>query len=120
MGSLCGMTDAPSTKPISSNKWILGYLMQEKSVFIPSLIALFVTAALSLAFPWFLKELIGNPVDAFRSPEKIDPQQVLAESNAITLKLLAALALQALIGFFRVQGFIRAGESALNRLRPRS
>ena len=91
--------------------------MQEKAVFIPSLVALFITAGLSLAFPWFLKELVGNPVDAFRGQGQVDPQKVLAESNAVALKLLAALALQAFIGFFRVQGFIRSGESAFNRLR---
>ena len=112
------MTESSNTpKPISSNKWILGYLMREKAVFIPSLIALFVTAGLSLAFPWFLKELVGNPVDAFRGQGHVDPQKVLEQSNAVALKLLAALALQAFIGFFRVQGFIRSGESALNRLR---
>ena len=117
MGSFCGVPEPTSSKPVSSNKWILSYLMQEKAVFIPSLIALFVTAALSLAFPWFLKELIGNPVDAFRGTSAVDPQEVMAKSNGIVLKLMAALALQAFIGFFRVQGFIRAGESALNRLR---
>lgn len=112
------MSESSNTpKPISSNKWILGYLMREKAVFIPSLIALFVTAGLSLAFPWFLKELVGNPVDAFRGQGHVDPQKVLEQSNAVALKLLAALALQAFIGFFRVQGFIRSGESALNRLR---
>ncbi|MEI7908725.1 MAG: ABC transporter transmembrane domain-containing protein [Verrucomicrobiota bacterium] len=111
------MPEPISAKPISSNKWIWGYLMQEKAVFVPSLVALFVTAGLSLAFPWFLKELIGNPVDALRTPQTLDPLEVLAKSNAIVLKLVAALALQAFIGFFRVQGFIRAGESALNRLR---
>jgi len=111
------MPEPLAAKPISSNKWIWGYLMQEKAVFLPSLVALFVTAGLSLAFPWFLKELVGNPVDAFRSPGALDPQKVLADSNAIVLKLVAALVLQAFIGFFRVQGFIRAGESALNRLR---
>ena len=91
--------------------------MQEKAVFIPSLVALFLTAALSLAFPWFLKDLVGNPVDAFRGGQAPDPTKVLADSNSVALKLLAALALQAFIGFFRVQGFIRSGESALNRLR---
>ncbi len=111
------MPEPISAKPISSNKWIWGFLMQEKAVFVPSLVALFVTAGLSLAFPWFLKELIGNPVDALRTPQTLDPLEVLAKSNAIVLKLVAALALQAFIGFFRVQGFIRAGESALNRLR---
>ncbi len=111
------MTHSPVPKPVPSHKWILGYLMQEKAVFLPSLVALFLTAALSLAFPWFLKDLVGNPVDAFRGGQAPDPAKVLADSNSVALKLLAALALQAFIGFFRVQGFIRSGESALNRLR---
>ncbi len=109
------MSEPLAKKPISSHRWILGYLMQEKAIFIPSLAALFFTALLSLAFPWFLKELIGNPADAMKNG--VDPAQVLAKSNRVVLELVAVLALQAGIAFFRVQGFIRSGESALNRLR---
>ncbi|MBC8127047.1 MAG: ATP-binding cassette domain-containing protein [Gloeobacteraceae cyanobacterium ES-bin-144] len=109
------MSEQKSKKSISSNRWILGYLMEEKAIFLPSLGALFFTAMLSLAFPWFLKELIGNPADALKSG--VDPQQVLAKSNRIVLELVAVLGLQAFIAFFRVQGFIRSGESALNHLR---
>ena len=106
----------PKTKPsLSSQRWILGYLMQEKTIFFPSVAALFFTAMLSLAFPWFLKELIGNPTDALKNG--VDPAVVLAKSNRVVLELTVILALQACIAFFRVQGFIRAGESALNRLR---
>jgi ATP-binding cassette subfamily B protein len=109
------MSEPKPKKSISSHRWILGYLMAEKAVFLPSLAALFFTAMLSLAFPWFLKELIGNPTDALK--HGVDPQQVLAKSNRVVLQLVAVLALQAFIAFFRVQGFIRSGESALNRLR---
>ena len=64
----------PKTKPpISSHRWVLGYLMREKAIFLPSLGALFFTAILSLAFPYFLKELIGNPTDALRSG--VDPAE---------------------------------------------
>ncbi|MFN6271129.1 MAG: ABC transporter ATP-binding protein, partial [Akkermansiaceae bacterium] len=100
---------------ISSNRWIFSYLLTEKKIFIPSLIALFLTAGLSLAFPYFLKELIGNPVDAAR--DAVPANEILASINEIILKLIAVLFLQATIGYFRVQGFIRSGESALNRLR---
>ena len=89
--------------------------MREKAIFLPSLAALFFTAMLSLAFPWFLKELVGNPTDALKTG--VDPQVVLAKSNRVVLELVAVLALQAFVAFFRVQGFIRSGESALNRLR---
>jgi ATP-binding cassette subfamily B protein len=106
---------ADKKSPISSNRWIFTYLMAEKKVFIPSLIALFVTAGLALAFPYFLKELIGNPVDGLR--DEVPPEEILEKINGIVLMLIAVLFLQATIGFFRVQGFIRSGESALNRLR---
>lgn len=109
------MPEPKAKNPISSHRWILGYLMQEKAIFLPSLAALLLTAMLSLAFPWFLKELIGNPADALKNG--VDPAQVLAKSNRVVLELVAVLALQATIAFFRVQGFIRSGESALNHLR---
>ncbi len=109
------MSEPQAKRPISSYRWILGYLMLEKAIFLPSLAALFFTAMLSLAFPWFLKELIGNPASAMK--EGVDPATVLAKSNQVLIQLLAVLALQAFIAFFRVQGFIRSGESALNRLR---
>ncbi|BCU78657.1 ABC transporter transmembrane domain-containing protein [Luteolibacter sp. LG18] len=99
----------------SSFRWISGYLMRHKAVFLPSVVALLVTAALSLAFPWFLKDLIGNPVDALR--QGVDPTTIVDKINHTLKWLIAALALQAFIGFFRVQGFIRSGESALNDLR---
>ena len=109
------MSDSPRKPSISSNRWILGYLMREKAVFLPSLLALFLTAMLSLAFPYFLKELVGSPSDALR--RSVDPALILERSNRIVLELLAVLGLQAVVAFFRVQGFIRSGESALNNLR---
>ena len=109
------MPSAEKKSPVSSHKWILAYLMREKKIFIPSLIALFVTAALALAFPYFLKELIGSPVDGRQNA--VPPAEIMEKINGTILKLIAALFLQAFIGFFRVQGFIRSGESALNRLR---
>jgi ATP-binding cassette subfamily B protein len=89
--------------------------MREKAVFLPSLLALFLTAMLSLAFPYFLKELVGSPSDALR--RSVDPALILERSNRIVLELLSVLGLQAVVAFFRVQGFIRSGESALNNLR---
>ncbi len=103
------------TSTISSSRWILSYLLKEKRIFIPSLLALFVTAGLALAFPYFLKELIGNPADALQ--KEVPAADIIANINDIVWKLLAVLFLQATIAFFRVQGFIKAGESALNRLR---
>ncbi len=109
------MSEPKLKRPISSHRWILGYLMREKAVFIPSMIALFLTAIMSLAFPWFLKELIGNPADAMR--QGVDPALVVERANRIVLMLVGVLAVQSFIAFFRVQGFIRSGEAALNELR---
>lgn len=89
--------------------------MKEKAIFVPSMLALFLTAILSLAFPWFLKELIGNPADALA--KGINSAEVVEKSNRIVIELVAVLALQAIVAFFRVQGFIRSGESALNHMR---
>ncbi|HEY8960745.1 MAG TPA: ABC transporter transmembrane domain-containing protein [Luteolibacter sp.] len=100
---------------VSSFRWIAGYLMRHKKVFVPSVLALFATAVLSLAFPWFLKDLIGNPTDALR--DGVDAAAIVHKIDHTLKWLLGALALQALIGFFRVQGFIRSGEAALNDLR---
>lgn len=89
--------------------------MQEKAIFIPSVAALLFTACLSLAFPYFIGQLVGGPADALK--QELDPQVVIERSNRIVLTLLCVLAVQAIVAFFRVQGFIRSGESALNRLR---
>ncbi len=109
------MSSPKLKKSLSSHRWVLGYLMKEKVIFIPSLAALFFTAILSLGFPYFLKELIGNPTDALR--HGVDPAEILAKSNHIVLMLIGVLAVQSVIAFFRVQGFIRSGEAAMNHLR---
>ena len=89
--------------------------MAEKAVFLPSLAALFFTAVLSLGFPYFLKELVGNPSDALQ--RHVDPGEILQRANHVVFLLVGVLALQSFVAFFRVQGFIRSGEAALNRLR---
>ena len=113
--SYAGMSEPQPKKPLSSHRWILGYLMEEKAVFLPSLAALFFTAILSLGLPYFLGQLVGHPADALQ--HQVDPKTILERSNLVVLQLCGVLALQACVGFFRVQGFIRSGESALNRLR---
>ena len=109
------MSEPKLKKPLSSHRWVLSYLMREKRIFLPSLAALFFTAILSLAFPYYLKELVGDPFDAMRNG--VDPAQVLEKSNHVVLMLISVLAVQSIIAFFRVQGFIRSGEAALNHLR---
>jgi ABC-type multidrug transport system fused ATPase/permease subunit len=95
--------------------WLWHYLSRHKIIFLPSLVALFFTAALSLVFPWFLKDLIGDPADALR--RGVEAQQVVRKIDSVVVMMLSALALQAFIGFWRVQGFIRSGEAALNDMR---
>ncbi len=100
---------------LSPLRRVFGYLWLERRVFLPSLAALFLTAVLALAFPYFLGKLIGGPSDALN--RELDAGEVLAQSNKVVLQLLAVLGLQAVVAFFRVQGFIRSGEAALNRMR---
>jgi ATP-binding cassette subfamily B protein len=95
--------------------WLWHYLSRHKGIFLPSLIALLFTAGLSLVFPWFLKDLIGDPSDALR--RGVDPARVVEKVDRDVLIMVAALALQAFIGYWRVQGFIRSGEAALNDMR---
>jgi len=91
------------------------YLGAYRGIFIPSLIALFLTAGLSLAFPYFLGSLIGSPQIAMQ--QGVDPELVKENINRVVLSLLGILALQAFISYWRVRGFIKAGESALRDLR---
>ena len=109
------MSEPKLKRPISAHRWIFGYLLEEKKIFFPSLAALFFTAILSLGLPYFLGQLVGHPADALQ--HQVDPKIILERSNLVVLQLCGVLALQAFVGFFRVQGFIRSGESALNRLR---
>ena len=109
------MSEPTSSSSKSALKWIGGYLMQEKLIFIPSIFALLFTAGLSLAFPYYIGQLVGSPAEALK--QEIPAGVVLERSNRILITLLCILAAQATVAFFRVKGFIRSGESALNRLR---
>lgn len=98
-----------------------GYLNRYRAIFLPSLVALFVTAGLSLAFPYYLSKLIGSPIgslsEALKSTGTIDKEGVASSINRTVLTLLVILAAQAIIVYWRVRGFIKAGESALNDIR---
>lgn len=92
-----------------------GYLANYKKTFYPALVALFITAALSLAFPYFLSQLIGGV--RLGGAESLDVSEVKENINRTVLTLVAVLALQAFVSYWRVRGFIKAGESALNDIR---
>lgn len=94
---------------------LYSYLGNYRSIFIPSLVALFVTAGLSLAFPYYLGKLIGSPQEALSNG--VDPNVVRETIDGVIKTLLLVLALQAFISYWRVRGFIKAGESALRDLR---
>jgi ATP-binding cassette subfamily B protein len=95
-----------------------GYLDNYRAIFLPSLVALILTAGLSLAFPYFLSTLIGgSAVESLRDGADLDVEKIMASINRTVLTLLAILALQAVISYWRVRGFIKAGESALNDVR---
>ena len=94
------------------------YLDRYRGIFLPSLVALFVTAGLSLAFPYYLSRLIGGaPGEMLQEGAELDVEAVLAQINHTVLTLIGILALQAFISYWRVRGFIKAGESALNDIR---
>jgi len=96
--------------------FLYGYLLRYKWTFFPALFALILTAGLSLAFPYLLGSLIGSPSDAL-SGEVVDLDLQQSDINQTVLCLVSILFAQASVGFFRVQGFIKAGEAALNDIR---
>ncbi len=113
--------DAPDQGRRVSALSFYSYLDRYRSIFLPSLLALIVTAVLSLAFPYYLSRLIGIPagsfVEALNSSDTLDVESVSASINRTVLTLLVILAVQAFVAYWRVRGFIKAGESALNDIR---
>jgi len=97
------------------------YLDRYRAVFVPSVLALIMTAVLSLAFPYFLSRLIGLPAgaaaEALRTGGELDLPEVRGDIDRTILILLGLLGLQAFISYWRVRGFIKVGESALNDIR---
>ena len=94
---------------------LYSYLGKYRKIFIPSVVALFLTALLSLAFPYFLGSLIGSPQEAMQSG--VDAENVGQKINQVVITLLIILCIQAFVAYWRVRGFIKAGESALCDLR---
>ena len=99
--------------------WLLGYLLPYRTYFFPAMVALFVTATLALAFPYFMGKLVGGAtqMQMLEGGSALDAEQVAQKINPIALTLLGALALQAFIAYWRVRWFAKAGESALADIR---
>lgn len=96
---------------------LYGYMDRYKHIFIPSLLALYTTAALSLAFPYFLSKLIGRSMTPGDGVTGATEAEIIANVNGIVLWLIGALLLQSFITYWRVRGFIKSGEGALNEIR---
>jgi len=105
-------------KSLKDAMGLYGYMDCYKHIFIPSLFALYTTAALSLAFPYFLSKLIGRSMmEGSGSDASASKAEIIANVNTIVLWLIGALLLQSLITYWRVRGFIKSGEGALNEIR---
>ncbi len=106
-------------KSLKDAMGLYGYMDRYKHIFIPALFALYTTAALSLAFPYFLSKLIGKSMLAGggSAGEAASKADIIANVNVIVLWLIGALLLQSFITYWRVRGFIKSGEGALNEIR---
>ncbi len=106
-------------KSLKDAMGLYGYMDRYKHIFVPSLFALYTTAALSLAFPYFLSKLIGKSMMAGGSGGETAATKadIIANVNGIVLWLVLALMLQSFITYWRVRGFIKSGEGALNEIR---
>ncbi len=89
---------------------LFAYLKPYRRHFFPALACLFITAALSLAFPYLMGELIGGAVN-------VGTDSVTSQIDRVALTLLAVLALQAFIAYWRIRWFAFAGESGLADIR---
>ncbi len=87
------------------------YLAPHKSVFIPAMLALVTTAVMMLVFFHELGEWVGFALDGGTGEE------LLRRSNESALFLVALVAVQAFIAFWRILLFAKASERALATLR---
>ena len=104
----------PSRSSYREALQLASYLRPYKGTFIPAILALFLTAGLSLAFPYFMGQLIGQGTSSGQAPT---PEAMTASIDQIAMTLAAILLVQATIAFFRIRLFAVAGESALADMR---
>lgn len=111
------MPEAPATKKIwDRTAWkdaafFLRYLKPHYNVFIPALIALAVTAVLSICFVYVLSDLAGKGLSGTNGPGW------MTEVQFKIWILVAIVSGQAIIAFFRIMLFAKAAERALAMLR---
>jgi len=97
-----------SKELLQKNLWLFGYLGRYKIMFIPAMIAVLATSAMSMAFPILMGRLIG---------ESMSDNAILDRANHIALTLLAILSVQSCITFVRMQLLGRAGDKAVAEIR---
>jgi ABC-type multidrug transport system fused ATPase/permease subunit len=103
----------PRKEGIRQAMRLFGYMRPYKKHFNIALAALFVTAGLSLVFPYMMGKLIGGSM----GKSEVDAGNVASNINWITGTLLGVLGLQAFIAYWRVKWFAKAGECALADIR---
>ena len=94
---------------------LVKYLDPYRLYFYLALFCLFITAALSLAFPYLMGILIGGSMGS--SDTIADPQNVKENIDRVAIILVTVLAVQAFIAYWRIRWFAFAGESALADIR---
>jgi ATP-binding cassette, subfamily B, bacterial len=112
--------ESPRSNSFKELGWMFSYLKPYRRLFIPAIIALFITAGLSLLFPYFMGQLVGGNMTGgtlLADGKTVDLSAAASHVDKITATLLAALGLQAFIAFWRINWFIRSGERALTDIR---
>jgi ATP-binding cassette subfamily B protein len=111
------MPEAPDSKKLWNRAawkdaaFFLRYLRPHFNVFIPAMVALALTAGLTVAFIYLLSDLAGKGLAGAKGPEWT------AELHATLLTMLGLVSAQAVIAFFRIMLFAKASERALAQLR---
>jgi ATP-binding cassette subfamily B protein len=111
------MSEAPVTKKIwDRTAWrdaafFLHYLKPHYNVFIPAMIALALTAGLTIMFINLLASLAGKGLSGAKGPEW------MAELRDTIFVMVGIVSAQAVIAFFRIMLFAKASERALAMLR---
>ena len=94
---------------------LVAYLDPYRLYFYLALFCLFITAILSLAFPYLMGILIGGSMGG--GDTIANPKNVKENINSVALILATVLAVQAFIAYWRIRWFAFAGESALADIR---
>ena len=102
-------------KGLSELLKIATYLTPYRLYFYSALVCLFITAILSLAFPYLMGVLIGGSMSGTEGIA--DPKNVKENINGVAKILVTVLAVQAFIAYWRIRWFAFAGESALADIR---